>query len=93
MHVKPLRGKYSLVGSFSTIPYRLWRMENRLKLALIFNKAISPAANGINKGQIARRALGIVAEIVMHPAAYLVEVRGNHPRIQIEIVDQILSHF
>jgi hypothetical protein len=29
----------------------------------------------------------------MHLATYLEEVIGNHPRNQIEIVDQILSHF
>ena len=39
-----------------------------------------------------RRALGIVATII-HTAIYLVEVIGDHPRNQTEIVGQILSHF
>jgi hypothetical protein len=41
---------------------------------------------------MARRALGIV-ETIIHLTTYLVEVIGNHPRNQIEIVGQILSHF
>jgi len=42
--------------------------------------------------RIARRASGII-ETIIHLSSYLVEVIGNHPRNQIEIVGQILSHF
>ena len=45
-----------------------------------------------NKRRIARRASGIVGTII-HTGTYLVEVIGNRPRNQIEIVGQIPSHF